>query len=90
MSEKFDGLGLENITQKLTNRFGGSVTVADRKLGDGEKIDRRTLRKTGRTELFSARVTAETKAALKTYADANNMLLGEVLERALALLTKTR
>lgn len=51
-----------------------------------KKIDRRTLRRTGRTEQFNVRLKQETKDAILRLAEANNWLNGEVVERAIALL----
>ena len=91
MAENFDGdKGLAKLREKKYGEVG-QVTVNQRKLADGDAgVDRRTLRKTGRVELFSARVTAETKKGLHAYAKAHNKLLGEVLEDALELLLKKR
>jgi len=40
----------------------------------------RTLRKTGGTELFSARVSKETSESIRAYAKELDLLLGELLE----------
>ena len=88
MIERFDA---NSLMEQLANKFRKTpgTTIEDRKRAEGGKVDGRTLRKTGRTELFSARVRPETKAALQAYASDKGLLLGEVLEHALAaLLTK--
>lgn len=102
MKERFDGARMGDsdpdpeMLAKIKDRFVKpaklpGTTVAERKRSEGEKIDGRTLRATGRTELFSARVTEATKAALHDYAREHDILLGEVLERAVvALLGKKR
>jgi hypothetical protein len=49
----------------------------------GEKVDKRTLRKTGRTEQFATRVSPEWLEKIKEIAEKENLKLVEVLERAL-------
>ena len=74
--------GLADAFAKLGKKFRktAGATVEDRKLAEGGKIDGRTLRKTGRTELFSARVTKETNEVIRAYAKEHGLLLGELLE----------
>ena len=107
MSDKdpYDGLAMENIHRDVASinhadylalkdkyrREPKGGTVLERQQSEGAKIDRRKLRVTGRTEVFTARVTAETKEALHAYANANNLLLGELLERTVEFfITKKR
>ena len=80
------------LFEKLGKKFRktAGATVEDRKLAEGGKIDGRTLRRTGRTELFSARVTKETKEGLQAYGKERGLLLGEVLDEVLALLQKSK
>jgi len=49
----------------------------------GEKVDKRTLRKTGRTEQFATRVSKEWLEKIKEIARKENLKLVEVLERLL-------
>lgn len=49
----------------------------------GEKVDKRTLRKTGRTEQFATRVSLEWLEKVKGIAKKENLKLVEVLERML-------
>jgi hypothetical protein len=49
----------------------------------GEKIDKRTLRKTGRTEQFATRVSKEWLGKVKGVAEKENLKLVEVLEKLL-------
>ena len=49
----------------------------------GEKVDKRTLRKTGRTEQFATRVSKEWLEKVKAIAEKEGLKLVEVLERAL-------
>ncbi|WP_156419545.1 stability/partitioning determinant [Aureimonas sp. AU12] len=51
---------------------------------------RRTRRKTGRVHLFSTRLKIETVDAIHAYADAHDITLAEVLERAVASLSAER
>ena len=96
VAERFDANGL---LDKIAKKFGAKVgapmkapgaTVAERKLAEGGKVDGRTLRKTGRTELFSARVRADTKQAYAAYARDNDLLLGEVIEQAFEALLQVK
>jgi hypothetical protein len=48
-----------------------------------EKVDKRTLRKTGRTEQFATRVNKEWLEKIKKIAVKENLKLVEVLEKAL-------
>ena len=49
----------------------------------GEKIDKRTLRKTGRTEQFATRVSKEWLAKVRAISKRENLKLVEALERML-------
>ena len=49
----------------------------------GEKVDKRTLRRTGRTEQFATRVSKEWLEKVKEVARKENLKLVEVLERLL-------
>jgi hypothetical protein len=49
----------------------------------GEKVDKRTLRKTGRTEQFATRVSKEWLEQVKGIAEKENLKLVEVLEMML-------
>jgi hypothetical protein len=49
----------------------------------GGKVDKRTLRKTGRTEQFATRVNKEWLEKIKKIAVKENLKLVEVLEKAL-------
>lgn len=51
----------------------------------GEKVDKRTLRKTGRTEQFATRVSPEWLEKVKEIAKREDLKLVEVLERALEI-----
>ena len=53
-----------------------------------EKIDRRSERKTGRTEQFAVRIKLETKTEIYAYAKTHTMTVGETIERAMAALQK--
>ena len=64
MTERWD---TSKLVEGLRDKFGTKAasaktpgaTLAERKLAEGGKVDGRTLRKTGRTELFSARLRKE-------------------------------
>lgn len=56
----------------------------------GEKVDKRTLRKTGRTEQFATRVSKEWLEKIKGIAERENLKLVEVLEKALECYDKQR
>ena len=49
----------------------------------GEKVDKRTLRKTGRTEQFATRVSKEWLGKVKAIAEKEGLKLVEVLEKVL-------
>ena len=49
----------------------------------GEKVDKRSLRKTGRTEQFATRVSKEWLEKVKGIAENENLKLVEVLEKLL-------
>ena len=51
----------------------------------GEKVDKRTLRKTGRTEQFATRVSKEWLEKVKAIAEKEDLKLVEVLERMLEI-----
>jgi hypothetical protein len=53
-----------------------------------QRIDGRTLRRSGRTLGFSTRVTEDWDYRLKRYAARNNLMIVEVLERALDALER--
>lgn len=53
-----------------------------------EKIDGRSLRKTGRVELLSVRVTPEAANRFKSLAKENGLKMNEAMERAIVLLEK--
>ncbi len=53
-----------------------------------QRIDGRTLRRTGRTIGFSTRVSPEFEFRIKRYAAQHNMMIVEVLERALDALER--
>jgi len=94
--ERFDANGLlDQLAKKFGAKAGAPMkapgaTVAERKLAEGGKVDGRTLRKTGRTELFTARMRKETKDALHGYARDHDLLLGEVIELAFAALVESK
>lgn len=56
----------------------------------GEKVDKRTLRKTGRTEQFATRVNKEWLEKVKEIAKSEELKYVEVLERALECYEKQR
>lgn len=56
----------------------------------GEKVDKRTLRKTGRTEQFATRVSKEWLEKVKGMAERENLKLVEVLEKLLECYEKER
>jgi hypothetical protein len=56
----------------------------------GEKVDKRTLRKTGRTEQFATRVSKEWLEKIKELAQKENLKLVEVLEKLLECYDKQR
>jgi hypothetical protein len=49
----------------------------------GEKVDKRTLRKTGRTEQFATRVSPEWLGKVKVIAEKEGLKLVELLEKML-------
>lgn len=53
-----------------------------------KRVDGRSLRKTGRTEQFNVRVKAETKQEIQRLSDANDWLIGEVIEQAVSALSE--
>jgi hypothetical protein len=56
----------------------------------GGKIDKRTLRKTGRTEQFATRVSKEWLEKVKGISEKENLKLVEVLEKSLEYYEKHR
>ena len=56
----------------------------------GEKVDKRTLRKTGRTEQFATRVSKEWLVKIKEIAAQEKLKNVEVLEKALECYEKHR
>ena len=52
----------------------------------GQKIDGRSLRRTGRTHQVNVRLTESTKHAIQRIASARDLLIGEVIEQAVAAL----
>ena len=56
----------------------------------GDKIDKRTLRKTGRTEQFATRVSKEWLGKVKGISEKENLKLVEVLEKSLECYEKHR
>jgi hypothetical protein len=84
--EKWGDAGLfEKLGKVMRKTPGTTVRDRARREDSSGKIDGRTLRKTGRTELFSARVTVETKDGLQAYAKEQKLLLGELLEALVAV-----
>lgn len=59
-------------------------------IASGEKVDGRTLRKTGRTEQFATRVSPEFHNRLKEIAKRDSLMLVEVLERAVEAYERLR
>ena len=55
---------------------------------DYERIDGRTLRKTGRTIPFSTRLSADTDRLIRRIAGKHGILIAEVVERGALLLQK--
>lgn len=55
---------------------------------DYERVDGRTLRKTGRTIPFSTRLNAETDKLIRRIAGKHGILIAEVVERGALLLQK--
>jgi hypothetical protein len=55
---------------------------------DYERVDGRTLRKTGRTIPFSTRLNAETDRLIRRIAGKHGILIAEVVERGALLLQK--
>lgn len=53
---------------------------------DEKKIDGRSLRRTGRVHQVNVRLKEETKEAIQRIAKSQDWLIGEVIERAVALL----
>ena len=53
-----------------------------------KKVDRRSLRKTGRTEQFNVRLKSATKQEIQRLADDNGWLIGEAIEHAVAALNE--
>ena len=51
-----------------------------------QKVDGRSLRKTGRTEQFNVRLRAGTKQEVQRLAEAHGWLIGEVIEHAVVAL----
>lgn len=91
MSDKAKGASEGASIEALRNKFrqAKGMSLADRfeaEARGGGKIDGRSLRRTGRTEQLAVRVTAKTKEAYQAYAARHDILLAEVLERALAAL----
>ena len=91
MTERWDTAKLgEGLRVKFQKPAAEKSTLAERKLAEGGKVDGRTLRKTGRTELFSARLRKETKDALHGYAREHDLLVAEVIEHAFAALLDSK
>ena len=94
MTERWDTAklveGLRGKFQKPAAEKSTGSTLAERKLAEGGKVDGRTLRKTGRTELFSARLRKETKDAVHAYAREHDLLVAEVIEHAFAALLDSK
>ena len=91
MSERFDGKDMLAQLQKKGFRKTKGATVSERIAGETAthlKVDRRTLRRTGRDQQLAVRVTEKTKADYVAYAERHEILLAEVLERGLAVLLK--
>jgi hypothetical protein len=57
-------------------------------LEDYERVDGRTLRKTGRTIPFSTRLNADTDRLIRRIAGKHGILIAEVVERGALLLQK--
>ena len=56
----------------------------------GEKVDKRSLRKTGRTEQFATRVSKEWLEKVKGIAEKESLKLVEVLEKMLEVYEKVK
>ena len=61
---------------------------AQPEIEDYERVDGRTLRKTGRTIPFSTRLNADTDRLIRRIAGKHGILIAEVVERGVILLQK--
>ena len=75
------------VNDPAARRFNVGDQVGGSKLAP-KKVDRRTLRKTGRTEQFNVRLKASTKLEIQRLAEARDWLIGEVIEHAVLALNE--
>lgn len=62
--------------------------IPEPEIEDYERVDGRTLRKTGRTIPFSTRLNADTDRLIRRIAGKHGILIAEVVERGALLLQK--
>lgn len=70
-------------------RLATSTEAAIRAEEREQKLDRRSLRRTGRTEQLNVRVKAETKQTIHAIAEQNGLKIAQVIERAIEALERT-
>jgi len=93
MAEGFAGASMSALADKFGKgrRKTRGASVADRIAEENKqlsKIDGRSLRRTGRTEVLAARVKLEIKTSVYAYAERHELKLGEVVEMAVELLMR--
>lgn len=82
---------VDNVAVKAATRAAGfreTPKAANSESAPSTRTQRRTRRKTGRTEQFATRLRAETIEAIYSYADQHEITLAETVERAIAALQR--
>ncbi|CAG8483939.1 9198_t:CDS:2, partial [Cetraspora pellucida] len=83
LKEKASYRLIQNEGKSISEVSYKSLQKEAKELVIGEKVDKRTLRRTGRTEQFATRVSKEWLEKVKGIAEKENLKLVEVLEKSL-------
>lgn len=78
-----------NLTVAAADRSARSDTIKERlatERREEKKIDRRTLRKTGRTQQVNIRLRQATRDDIQRLSETHGWLIGEVIEHAIEAL----
>lgn len=81
----------ERLVERNKERPTRTMTVAEHLRDEKQqpkKVDGRKLRRTGRTEQFNVKLKDATKQEIQRLADANDWLIGEVIEHAVVALNE--